>query len=254
MNKKTKKIISIFAIGMLVMTVAASTASAFGWFRKTDYNDLVDKWSEIQTEKQKLCDMAEDYGLELADLTYRQKREVLRTAHLLKRDGANREQIRDEMVDMLIDFGVDLPDLTDSQRSEIKTKIKTMLVDDYGFVFVDLTDGQKQEIKDLIKDMKQDDASEEQIKSEVKLLYESYGGVIPELSEVEKEQIHTWIHDMLEADYDLDLPDLTYEQRQNLKNQKNEIKELQKELRDLLKDARFFTKYRFVRHVRRNHN
>ena len=214
MNKKTKKIISIFAIGMLVMTVAASTASAFGWFRNadtTDYNDLVDKWSEIQTEKKKLCDMAEDYGLELADLTNRQKLQVLRTAHLLKRDGANREQIRDEMVDMLIDFGVNLPDLTDSQRSEIKTKIKTMLVDDYGFVFVDLTDGQKQEIKDLIKDMKQDDASEEQIKSEVKLLYESYGGVIIELSKVEKEQIHTWIHDMLEANYNLDLPDLTYE-------------------------------------------
>jgi len=257
MKDKAKKIVTMLMIILLVGTIGATTASATGLFsfRNTPgYDDLVDKWEEIQNEKQELCYMIESYGIDLPDLTIEQKREVFRKILELRKDGANREEIRDAVVDLLIDFGVDLPDLTSEQRAEIKTKIKAMLEDKYGFVFIELTEEQKKEIKALIVNMKQDGSSKEEIRAAVKDLYESYGGVIPELNDVEKEEVHDWIVNMLETDYGLDLPNLTFEQRESIKNKKNEIRELQKELREMFKNARFFTKIRFLRYVLRNLN
>lgn len=127
-----------------------------------------------------------------------------------------------------------------------------MLEEDYGFVFVGLTDGQREEIKNTIKEMKKNGATREEIKQAIIGLYESYGGVIPDLNDMEKEEIHDWIVNMLETDYGIDLPDLTLEQKEAIRDKKSEITELQKELREMFKNARFFTKFRFLRYVRRN--
>jgi hypothetical protein len=254
MKNNTKKITTILMIVLLVGTIGASTASAAGFFnfrKGTGYNDLVDKWEEIQIEKQELRDMLEGYGIDLPDLTNEQKREVSRTVRELRRDGTNREEIRDAVVDLLIDFGVDLPDLTSEQRAEIRTNIKTMLEDNYGFVFIDLTAEQKAYIKQTIIQLKRQGTTKEEIKAAVIDLYESYGGIIPELTDEQKEEVHDWIVNMLETDYGLDLPNLTLEQRESIENKKSEIKELQKELRQMFKDAGFITKLRFFRYIRR---
>jgi len=250
-----KKIMAILMIVLLVGTIGATTVSAtgfFSWGNKTSFKELKNKWNEIQEAKQELRDMLEEYGIELPDLTLEQKKVIIRTIFQLRREGANREEIREEIADLLIEFGVDLPDLTSEQRDEIRAKIKTMLEEDYGFVFIELTDEHKVEIKNTIKEMKKSGATREEIKQAIIGLYESYGGVIPDLNDEEKEEIHDWIVNMLETDYGVDLPDLTLEQREAIKDKKNEIRELQKELREMFKNARFFTKFRFLRYVRKN--
>ena len=255
MNNKIKKITTLLMITLLIGTIGATTASAVGitGFRdRTKFRELVNKWNEIQTEKQELSDMLEGYGIERPELTLRQKFEILRTIRELKREGADKEEIRDAIVDLLIDFGFDLPDLTKEQRVEIREKIKKMLEDEYGFVFIELTDEQKRQIKQLIIEMHREGASKEEIKAAVIELYENYGGVIPELNDIEKEEIHDWIVDMLETDYDIDLPDLTLEQREAIKEKRSEIMQLQKELKEMLRNAGFFTKIKFFGYVRRN--
>ena len=257
MSKIIKKITTILMIFLLIGTIGATTASAIGLldFRNaTRYKDLVNKWEEIQNEKQELRDMLEGYGIIIPDLTLKQKREIFRTIFELRREGATREVIIDAVVDLLIDFGFNLPDLTAEQRAEIKTKIKTMLEENYGFVFIELTPEQKAYIKQTVIHLKRQGASREEIKQAIIDLYESYGGVIPELTESEKEEIHNWIVDMLETDYGLDLPNLTLEQREAIKEKRGEIRQLQQELLEMFKDARFFTKIRFIRYVRRNIN
>ncbi len=142
MKLGTKKIVGILCIIILLSTVGVTTVSAMGMFNangRPSFLDLKNKWEDIQAEKQELRDLAEGYGVDLPDLTGEQKREVFRTVRELRRDGANREEIRDAVVDLLINFGVDLPDLTSEQRAEIRTNIKTMLEDNYGFVFIKLT-------------------------------------------------------------------------------------------------------------------
>lgn len=257
MNKNTKKLTTIFLIALLIGTIGASTASAIGLlgFRnRTSYGDLVDKWEEIQNEKQELRNMLISYGVQLPDLTFDQKREIFRTIIQLKKQGTERSEILEIVFDLLIDFGMDLPDLTSEQFIEIRVKIKTMLEENYGFVFVELTPEQKAYIKQTIAQLKRQGASREEIKQAFIDLYENYGGVIPELNDVEKEEIHTWIVNMLETDYGFNLPDLSIEQRQQIKEKGNEIRELQSELRDMFKDARLFTKIRFIRFVRKNIN
>ena len=252
MKQRTKKLVGILCIIGLLGTVGVTTVSAMGMFNsngRTSFLDLKNKWEDIQAEKQELRDLAEGYGVDLPDLTGEQKREVFRTVRELRRDGANREEIRDAVVDLLINFGVDLPDLTSEQRVEIRTDIKTMLEDNYGFVFIKLTPEQKAYIKQTFIQMKRQGASQEELKEAVKNLYIGYGGVIPVLTENQKEEIHDWIVDMLETEYGLDLPNLTLEQRDTLKEKRSEIKELQKDLRELFKDAGFFTKRRFLRYI-----
>jgi len=255
MNKK--KIIAIFVIFLLIGTTLAATVSAkglFGFKDGTSYRDLINKWEEIRQEKQELRDMLEEYGVELPDLTREQKREILKTIIQSRRQGAERNEILEIVFDLLIEFGMDLPDLTSEQFSEIREKTVTMLEENYGFVFIELTYEQKQEIRNTIKEMKRCGATKEEIKAAIIELYESYGGVIPELSDLEKEEIHNFIVNMLESDYGFDLPDLTLEQRETLKNKKSEIRELQKDLRQMFKNARFITKIRFLIYVRRSLN
>jgi len=57
---------------------------------------------------------------------------------------------------------------------------------------------------------------------------------------------------MLETNYGLDLPNLTVEQRDAIKDKKSEITDLQKELKELFKNAGFFTKMRFLRYLQQN--
>ncbi len=97
--------------------------------------------------------------------------------------------------------------------------------------------------------MKRQGASQEELKEALNNLYIGYGGVIPELNEDQKEEIHNWIVDMLETEYGVDLPNLTLEQRDTIKQKRSEITELQKDLREMFKDAGFFTKRRFLRYI-----
>lgn len=257
MSKNIKKLTAIFLIALLIGTIGATTASAIGLLgfgKRTSYGDLVEKWEEIQNEKQELRNMLISYGVQLPDLNFGQKREIFRTIIQLKKQGAERSEILEIVFDLLIDFGMDLPDLTSEQFIEIRVKIKTMLEENYGFVFIELTPEQKAYIKQTIAQLKRQGATREEIKQAFIDLYENYGGVIPELNDAEKEEIHTWIVNMLENDYGFDLPNLTFEQRETIKNKNNDIKELQKELRELFKNARFFTKIRFIRYVRKNIN
>jgi hypothetical protein len=55
---------------------------------------------------------------------------------------------------------------------------------------------------------------------------------------------------MVEEDYDVDLPDLTFDQRQEIKNQKDEIHSLQKELRHQFRQTNWLNRFRFLRYVR----
>jgi len=257
MSKKIKKITTVLMIFVLVGAIGTTTASAIGLFdfkNATKYKDLVNKWEEIQDAKQELRNMLEGYGIIFPDLTLEQKREIFRIIFELRREGADRDVIIDEVVDLLIDFGFNLPDLTAEQRAEIKTNIKTMLEENYGFIFIKLTPKQKAYIKQTVIHLIRQGATRDEIKQAIIDLYESYGGVIPELNNVEKEEIHNWIVNMLETDYGLDLPNLTFEQRETIKEKRGEIRELQKELREMFKDARFFTKIRFIIYVKRNIN
>ena len=244
------KIITILIVVLLVGTIGATTVSASGFLSKPGFRDLVNQWNEIQSKKQDLHNLLVSYGVDLPDLTIEQKRELLRTIIELRRNGTDRDEIHEIVFDMLIGYGMDLPDLTSEQFAEIRQEIKTHLEENYGFIFVELSDAQKMEIKNTIRQMKKDGATREEIKQAVIDLYESYGGVIPDLSDVQKEEIHNWVANMLEIDYGFDLPNLSYEQRQQIKEKRTEIRELQGELRDIFKDARFFTKIRFIRYVK----
>jgi len=252
MKPEMKKIVGILSIVILVGTLGSITVSATGLYdtvARPSYDDLVNKWNEIQNAKQDLRDTLTGYGIELPDLTSEQKQEILNTIHELRRDGASREEIREAVIDLLIDFGVDLPDLTAEERVEIRMKTKSMLEENYGFVFIELTPEQKAYIKQTIVQMKRQGATQEEIKDAVKNLYVGYGGVIPALTDNQKEEIHDWIVNMLETDYGLHPPDLTMEQRQEIKEKRSEIHELQTELRDMFKDAGFYIKMRFLRYV-----
>ena len=244
-----KKIIAVSMIVLLIGTVGASTISTSGFLLKPSFKDLVDKWDEIQIEKQQLREMLESYGVDLPDLTIKQKREILKTIIQQIRQGTDRYEILEIVFDKLIGYGMDLPDLTSEQFAEIRQKIKTELEENYGFVFVELSEEQKMEIKDTVREMKKQGATKEEIKQAVIELYEGYGGIIPDLNDTQKEEIHDWVVNMLETEYGFDLPNLTPEQRTQIKQKTIVIRQLQGQLKDMFKEARFFTKIRFIRYV-----
>lgn len=263
-----KKIISLLSILVLVTTTLGSTLAFAQYDSNGQTNDffqsllnlgagptiknLIETYNEIQEAKQELRALAESYGIELPELTKDQKQEIMSTFRELRRNGHPRDEVRSEIIDLLIDYGWDLPDLTKEQREEIKEKTKTMLSETYGFVFIDLTPEQKAYLKQTIIQMNQQGLTREEIRNEIITLYEKYGGVIPDITEEEKESIHDWIHDMIETDYNIDLPDLTSEQRQEFIEKKEEIHQLQRELREQFKQANRLTRYRFLRYVRKD--
>ena len=252
MKPRIKKMFGILCVIILVSTLGSITVSATGMFGLRDrqsYDDLVNKWEQIQNAKQNLRDILMGYGVELPNLTIEQKREIFITICELRREGVSREEIKVTVVGLLLDFGFDLPNLTSEQRAEIQLKITTMLENDYGFVFIELTPEQKAYIKQTLIRMKRQGATQEEIKETVKTLYIGYGGVIPKLTDLQKEEIHDWIVNMLETEYGLDVPHLTAEQRQEIKDKRSEIKELQTELREMFKEAGFYTKMRFLRYL-----
>ncbi len=214
--------------------------------------ELIMVYTDLKEARNDLRMMAESYGIDLPELSQEEKKDLLKTIVQERRQGSIRQEIRDVIADMLIDFGVDLPDLTDEEKNEIRMRIQTMLQDTYGFVFIELTPEQKAYIKQQIIMLKRQGASDEEIRMEIHTLYESYGGVLPDLTDVQREEIREWVHSMLENEYDVDLPDLTTEQRDSLKNQREEIQGLQKDLRDLFKDANKITRWRFLRYVQRD--
>ena len=213
-------------------------------------DEIIDTYEDLKLEKQELRQLMESYGVDVPDLSDSEKRQLVRTFRDLRRAGQSREEIRMEIINLLLDFGVQLPDLTKDQRAEIRMKARTHLETTYGYVFVDLTPEQKAYLKQTFIQLKRDGKTEEEIRTELINIYEGYGGVIPELSESEKEDIHDWFITMVEEDYDVDLPDLTFDQRQEIKNQKDEIHSLQKELRHQFRHTNWLNRFRFFRYVR----
>jgi O-methyltransferase involved in polyketide biosynthesis len=57
---------------------------------------------------------------------------------------------------------------------------------------------------------------------------------------------------MIEEDYDIDLPDVTYEQKQIIKEKKEEVRGIQKDLRQQLRQTNWLTRFRFFRYVRKD--
>jgi hypothetical protein len=260
MNSITKKIIVILTITILIgsASVAVVSAKNFSLFSKNDkprLNDLIEKWNEIRTKKAELKSLLESYGVDVPDLTDQQKWTIWETVINLKRDGASKEEIREQVRTLLEEFGVEFPNLSDEDKKDIRLWIKTLLETEYGFVFPRLTETEKQEIKQIIIDLKEQGLTREEIKAEIKeLLQTEYGFVFPELTEIEKQEIKNLIKQMLEEEYGLEFPDLTEEQKSIIKQKKEEIRTLQKELHQMLKNADRFTKLRFYRYVKNEMN
>jgi ribosomal protein L29 len=215
----------------------------------TSLEELIEAYTELKNAKNELRDMAESYGLDVPELNYEQKKNIIQTVRRERQQGGSWKDIRGIIVDMLIDYGFDLPGLSDEERQEIRQQLKTELEDNYGFVFIDLSPEQKAYIKQTIIQMKRQGADKEAIYEEVRMIYISYGGVIPQLNETQKEEIRQWIHTLIETEYDVDLVDLTPEQRENLRNKKEEIQQLAKNLKDLFRDANKVIRWRFIRYV-----
>ncbi|MFH1014037.1 MAG: hypothetical protein V1769_05985 [Thermoplasmatota archaeon] len=218
----------------------------------TSLEELIEAYTELKNAKNELQEIAESYGLDVPELSYEQKKDIIQTVRRERQQGSDWKDIRDIVVDMLIDYGFNLPGLSDEQRQEIRQRLKTELENNYGFVFIDLSAEQKAYIKQTIIQMKRQGANKEAIYEEVRMIYISYGGELPKLSETQKEEIRQWIHTMLETDYDVDLPDLTDEQMENLTNKREEIKGLKENLRGLIKDANRITRWRFFKYVQRD--
>lgn len=265
MNKKITAVVSILVL--MMTTTGATIVSAQGLqtlekdgfftslFLRRDapsIDEIIDTYEDLKLEKQELRQLLESYGIELPDLSSSEKRQLIKTVRNLRRAGNSREEIKMEIIDLLLDFGVQLPDLTKDQRAEIRMKTRTHLETTYGYVFVELTPEQKAYLKQTFIQLKKEGKTQEEIRTELITLYEEYGGVIPELSESEKEDIHDWFITMAEEDYDVDLPDLTFDQRKEIKNQKDEIHSLQKELRLQLRHTNWLNRFRFFRYVRNN--
>ena len=140
---------------------------------------------------------------------------------------------REELKQMVEDFGVDLPDLPEMEKEQIKAEIISLL-EGYGFVFVELTEEQKGEIKNTAREMFRDGASREEIRDEVKNVLERYGFDIPELTEEQKNETREGIRTIL-LDHDIELPDLTEGQQEQIRNKREEIREIRWELLDLLR-------------------
>lgn len=267
-NHMNKKIIAMISILILLMTTTAATMiSAQGLNNKDKLglfvslfqrdngptlDELIETYEELKEAKQDLRQTMELYGIQFPDLTKEEKRELIQTIRELRRDGGSRQEIREEIIELLIDFGFNLPDLSEEERNEIRTKIKTHLETNYGFVFIELTPEQKAYMKQTLIQMKRDGRTKDEVREELVELYEGYGGTIPDLTETEKEAIYDWAVAMIEQDYDVDLPDLTYEQRQIIKDKKEDIQSIQKDLRQQLRQANQITRFRFFRYVKRD--
>ncbi|HMA83435.1 MAG TPA: hypothetical protein VKP59_04320 [Candidatus Thermoplasmatota archaeon] len=262
-----KKIIAMTSILILMLTTTSGTvvyAQEFSFqenhglfaslFRNTgpSLDELIKTYEELKEAKQDLRQTMESYGIQFPDLTNEEKRELIQTIRELRRDGSSRREIREEIIDLLIDFGFNLPDLSEEQRDEIRTKIKIHLETNYGFVLIELTPEQKAYMKQTLIQLKRDGRTKEEIRDELVELYEGYGGMIPDLTEAEKEVIYDWAVAMIEQDYDVDLPDVTYEQRQIIKEKKGDIGNIQKDLRQQLRLANRLNRFRFFRYVKRD--
>lgn len=256
-NNMNKKIIAIGSILLLVMTTAGATLvyaqeATFLKNHGPTLDELIETYEELKEAKQDLRQTMESYGIQFPDLDDEQKKELVRTIRELRRDGFSRQEIRDEIIELLIDFGVDLPDLSEEERNEIRTKIKSHLETNYGFVFIELTPEQKAYMKQTLIQLKRQGKTKAEIREELVSLYEGYGGTIPDLTEVEKEAIYNWAVAMIEEDYDVDLPDVTYEQRQIIREKKEEVGSIQKDLREQLRQTNWLTRFRFFRYVRKD--
>ena len=234
----TKKWTGILIVSMLVATLGTTVVAA-QIIEDTGYPGLgvrlqvLRKLRELKHAREELKQMVEDFGVDLPDLSRGEKRQIAITVQYFRMQGASREEIRDEIKNLLIEFGVDLPDIPEMEKEQIKAEIISLL-EGYGFVFVELTEEQKDEIKNTAREMFRDGASREEIRDEVKNVLERYGFDIPELTEEQKNETREGIRTIL-LDHDIELPDLTEGQQEQIRNKREEIREIRWELLDLLR-------------------
>ena len=62
------------------------------------------------------------------------------------RDGASREEIREEVKNVLEGYGFVIPELTEEQKDEIREGIRTILLD-HDIELPDLTEEQQEQIR-----------------------------------------------------------------------------------------------------------
>jgi hypothetical protein len=88
-----------------------------------------------------------DYGFEFVKLTDKQREEIKSEIIVMLKNGASKEEIREQVKTMLRSYGWTIPDLTEEEKETIKNRIKEMLETEYGIEFPDLTIEQKEAIK-----------------------------------------------------------------------------------------------------------
>lgn len=265
-----KKIIAVITILVLLVTTAGATLvsaqmntnkekqsffnSLFTRRQGPTLEELIENYEQLNEAKEEFRTLLKDYGIELPDLTNEQKQNLIQTIRELRKSGHTREQMRTEIVNMLIGFGVNIPGLSTEQRKEIRENIKTHLETNYDFIFVELTREEKAYMKQTLIQMKRQGKDREEIKDQLFILYEEYGGNIADLDDTEKEAIYDWTVSMIETDYDIDLPDISFDQRQEIKEEKDEIHNLEKELRHQFRRANWITKFQFLRYVKNDNS
>jgi len=255
-----KKIFVLLSVSILIGATTFTVASAESFLLNANSNrvtleDLINKWEELRQKKAEFHDLLERYGFDLPDLTDEQKWEIWSTALQMKRNGADRDEIREAIEDLLEEFGVDLPGLTPEDKQAIRQWIKNLLGTEYGFVFPELTEEQKREILQEIINLKDQGFIRLEMRQAIKELLENdYGFVFPELTVSQKEEIRQKIKTMLENDYGFDIPDLTPEQRETIKEKKGEIRRLQMELRVMYRNATRWVQLRFYNYVKNQMN
>ena len=175
---RTKKLVGIFLVFLILITVGATVSSARPLQDLRKIRDKIREIREARTELKEMLDefgfvipkltkeqreeiraaiiniLEEDYGFVIPDLTEEQKQEIRETVRELINQGATREEIREAVISLLEEYGAVIPDLTDEQKEEIREKIKSLLEENYGFVIPELTDEQKQEIKNKRNEIK----------------------------------------------------------------------------------------------------
>gem|GEM_PF-3906671 len=240
MKKHTKKLLGLLMVGLLLATLGAGIVSADSEDDQTSWRDARTQVREIRSARADLRLMLMDYGFEIPDLTWTQRREVSTLITDMREDNASREEIRLAVVTLLSEYGYDLPGLSDEERTQMRSEIRNIR-ESYGFVFVELSEEQKTEIRALVSEMREGGANPEEIREIVKEQLISYGWVFPDLTSEQQEAMHQEIAE-LKRSYGYTIPDLTEEQRQNIREQKDLIRELQGELGDLVRNGSGFMK------------
>jgi hypothetical protein len=98
--------------------------------------------------------LEEHYDFVFIELTVEQKAYMKQTMIQLYREGANKEEVKDEIISLYEGYGGSIPELDESEREEIYTWIYGMIETDYNIDLSEITYQQHQEIKEKKDDIR----------------------------------------------------------------------------------------------------